>query len=701
MLRVILPSLLLAFCGNQSIGQQTTLPNGKVNEFRIIPEKISIVRDSFGVPHIFAPTDAEVAYGLAWAHAEDDFTTIQTLLLNAKGRLGAYLGKQGAAVDYVYGLLNTKATAAAQLEKMDPAFLRLINGYLMGLESYAKHHPEKLIYKDLFPLSLEEYLGAATFSIAVFCGVDRVLPSILNNTIATLPGFSGEGSNAFAIHSSRSATNENMLVINAHQPIEGPTAFYEAHLNSEEGWNIVGGLFPGAPLIFHGVNPHLGWAHTVNNPDKIDVYQLQTDKKHKGKYKVDGEWLTLEKRKIRLRIKGIPFPVSKKAYLSIYGPTVRNDAGNYFALRLPAIMDAAALQQWYAMNKAKGFTEFYSALRQQHLAMFNIVYADNKDTIFYISNGLIPLRNADTSLRWNSTLPGNTKATLWSTLKPIEALPQYVNPKSGYLFNTNHSPFLASEEKDNLPASSFDRNDGFELFDNNRSLRAKEMIGALQKISYEDLKRIKFDRQMPERIIYPYGYRSDSLWMMEETSMPDSLRNLLRVLKTWDRKAGPESKGAAAFLLAYHTVPQVMSNRNGAPLTKTQAIEVVKRVHTHLTQHFGSTDVSLGEVQKLIRGKEEWPQGGLPDVLAAVSTSPYEQGKRKMTSGDAYIALVRFPANGGLPKIETINTFGASNNANDPHFADQRPLYQAQQLKPMTLDKNEILKKSKKIYSPK
>ena len=206
---------------------------------------------------------------------------------------------------------------------------------------------------------------------------------------------------------------------------------------------------------------------------------------------------------------------------------------------------------------------------------------------------------------------------------------------------------------------------------------------------------------MPDRIIYPYGYRSDSLWMMEETSMPDSLRNLLRGLKTWDRKAGPESKGAAAFLLAYHTVPQVMSNRNGGPLTKTQAIEVVKRVHTHLTQHFGSTDVSLGEVQKLIRGKEEWPQGGLPDVLAAVSTSPYEQGKRKMTSGDAYIALVRFPANGGLPKIETINTFGASNNANDPHFADQRPLYQAQQLKPMTLDKNEILKKSKKIYSPK
>ena len=112
--------------------------------------------------------------------------------------------------------------------------------------------------------------------------------------------------------------------------------------------------------------------HLVLLQDKIDVYQLQTDKAHPGQYKVDGEWLTLQKRKIKLNIKGIPFPVTKVAYESIYGPTVKSPAGAYFSLRLPSLMDAGALQQWYAMNRATNFTEFKAALNQNHLPMFNI-----------------------------------------------------------------------------------------------------------------------------------------------------------------------------------------------------------------------------------------------------------------------------------------------------------------------------------------
>src|SRR5678816_921854 len=106
------------------------------------PGRITIARDSFGVPHIFAPTDPEVAYGLAWAHAEDDFETIQTLMLTAKGRLGTHLGKKGATVDYVFGLLNTKATVDSQINQLDPKFINLLKGYLLGIEAYAKAHPK-------------------------------------------------------------------------------------------------------------------------------------------------------------------------------------------------------------------------------------------------------------------------------------------------------------------------------------------------------------------------------------------------------------------------------------------------------------------------------------------------------------------------------------------------------------------------------
>jgi len=661
--------------------------------------KITIARDSFGVPHIFAPTDPEVAYGIAWAHAEDDFTTIQTLLLTGKGKLATYLGKKGAPVDFVVGLLNTKATVQAQIGQMDPKFLALVKGYLMGLEAYANAHPKEILNKHVFPITIEEYLSATVFSVAVFCGVDKTLPKILNGTIPQLAGFTGEGSNAFAIHANKSTTGENMLVINAHQPIEGATAFYEAHLQSEEGWNILGGLFPGAPLIFHGVTPNLAWAHTVNFQDKIDVFQLQTDKAHPGAYKVDDSWLALEKRRIKLNIKGLPFPIFKTVYNSIYGPTVATPEGQYFSMRLPALMDAGALQQWYAMNRAENFTGFKKALEQNHLPMFNIMYADNKDTIFYISNGKMPYRNADTAYHWNSTVPGNTMATLWTKYKPLSELPQQLNPASGYLFNTNHSPFLATDEKYNLDPKKYDVNDGYETYHNNRSQRAKDLIDPLDKISYTDLKRIKFDRSLPNKILFPYGFTADSMFLVDENKYP-ALAPIITTLKKWDHAAVAENKGAAIYNIAYYLVPQVMEGRKNDKLSMQEAVVVYEKIDEYLRKKFGRTDIVLGDLQKLVRGDQSWPQGGMPDVLAAVMSEPYKNGTRKMNSGDAYINIVRFPKDGSLPHIETINTFGASMHKESPHFADQRAMYQEQVLKPMTLDKNVVLKNAEKVYHP-
>lgn len=662
-------------------------------------EQINIARDSFGVPHIFAPTDPEVAYGLAWAHAEDDFATIQTLILTGKGKVATHLGKKGAPIDFVFGLLNTKATVLAQMNQFDPKFIQLIKGYLLGLEAYAKAYPDKVLNKHVFPISIEDYLASTAFSVAIFCGVDKALPKILNGTMPKLEGFTGEGSNAFAINANKSASGETMLVINAHQPIEGPTAFYEAHLQSEEGWNILGGLFPGAPLIFHGVTPNLSWAHTVNFQDKIDIYQLETSKARPNEYKVDGNWLKLEKRSIKLNIKGIPFPIYKTAYQSIYGPTVATPQGDYFSMRLPALMDAASLQQWYAMNKATNFTAFKGALEQNHLPMFNIIYADKSDTIFYISNGKMPYRNADKKYNWSSTLPGNTTATLWNEFKPMSAFPQYLNPKSGYLFNTNHSPFLASSEQDNLQATNFDVNDGFETYHNNRSRRAKDLIDQLDKISYEDIKRIKFDRQLPDTILYPYGYTADSLFLIDENKYPQ-LATLITTLKTWDHNAVADSRGALIYNLAYYNVPLVMEGRKNDKLTIIEAVKVYQNIFDFLQNNYGRTDLTLGDVQRLVRGNENWPQGGMPDVLAAVMSEPLGKDKRKMNSGDAYIGFVKFPKNGGLPLIETVNTFGASFNKGDKHYNDQRAMYQAQQLKKMTLDKNEVLQKAERVYHP-
>src|SRR5205085_1547280 len=194
-------------------------------EAQIDPSKITIARDSFGVPHIFAHTDPETAYGLAWAHAEDDFNTLQLVVLPGKAKLGTALGKKGAEADYVINLLRYRQLVDAQWNTLSDDFIALIKGYVAGLNAYAKAHPAEVKYKKAFPFDVKEYMTVVIFSVAIFCGVDQMLPRILGGRIATIPGFSPQGSNAFASHPSKTTTGEPSLAINAHQPLEGATAF--------------------------------------------------------------------------------------------------------------------------------------------------------------------------------------------------------------------------------------------------------------------------------------------------------------------------------------------------------------------------------------------------------------------------------------------------------------------------------------------
>ena len=662
---------------------------------QISPTNITIARDSFGIPHVFAKTDAEVAYGIAWAHAEDDFETLQLVVLSGKAKLGTGLGKKGAEGDYVINLLRIRKTVEEQWNTLSPDFVELIKGYVAGLNGYAKAHPKEVKYKKAFPFDEKEYLTAVVFSISLFCGVDKALPEILGGKVATIPGFNTDGSNAFAMNSTKTTTGESFLAINAHQPNTGPVAFYEAHLQSEQGWNMLGGLFPGGCLIFHGTNENLGWAHTVNYQDKIDIFQLETNPANKNQYKIDGEWINLEEDKAKLKVKGIPITIGKKIWWSKYGPTVKTDKGT-FALRVPAIMDIKALEQWYRMNKAKNFTEFYKALSMTSLPMFNIMYADRYDTIFYVSNGKMPRRNPDPKYNWKSTLPGNTAATLWTEFKPITELPQYINPSSGYLFNTNHSPFLATDAKNNLDGKKFDKNDGYETYHNNRSQRVTELINS-DKVDYTSFKRIKFDQQLPKQLKYTYGI--DSMFNLNINDHP-AIKEVISNFQSWDKKSITTSKGAAVFLLTYYYLADKLKGVAARQITKAEAIETFQYVNDYMLRHFGKTDLVLGDIQKLVRGDEESPAWGFPDVLTPSFSEPYKNGMWKVTGGDAYICFVRYPKNGGLPQIESVNTFGASMHPDSPHFKDQLQLFQQQQTKKMTLDKQEVLKTAKKIYHP-
>jgi acyl-homoserine-lactone acylase len=666
------------------------LLNGQID-----PRNITIVRDSFGVPHIFAKTDPEVSYGLAWAYCEDDFASLQMVALPAKKAMGRAFGKNAVAADYAFDFFQCMEITEEKWKTLSPEFIELITGYVQGVNDYAATHPEEVMVKKVFPITIKEYIASSVLALTKFNGGDQALQQIFNNQVKWLIDYDKMGSNGIAVHPSRTTEGVAYLAINAHQPNEGPEAFYEAHVQSEDGWNALGGLLAGGPCILHGVNEHYGWAHTVNLCDRMDIFQLEMHPKKKYHYKYDGEWEKLKIKKVSLRIKGIPIPISKKALSSKYGPTLINEQGA-FSVRLGANQEIRALDQWYQMNKGKQFSDFYKALNIQGLSMFNIIYADRYDTIFYVNNALMPVRKEDPSLNWQKTLPGNTSTTLWTQFRPLQALPQYVNPSSGFLFNTNHSPFSASSGIDNLSVSQFSPADGWETMENNRSIRFRQRFEAIPKIDFQTFRDIKFDRKYPEKLTFMY--QLDSLFLLDNVTDAQESQ-LLNTLKTWDFQGTAESKGAAVFMLIYEYLARSLRGQEARAITKEEAVKALNYTKKYLLDHFGTLDLTLGDIQKLVRGSKEYPVGGLPDLLAPQWSRPYEGGKRKIVGGDAYVMLVKFPEN-ELPVIETVNTYGASSHPENPHFNDQIPLFLAQKTKSMTLDKQKVMAQAERIYSP-
>lgn len=328
--------------------------------------------------------------------------------------------------------------------------------------------------------------------------------------------------------------------------------------------------------------------------------------------------------------------------------------------------------------------------------MFNIMYADRYDTIFYISNALMPVRDASLKYNWKRTLPGNTSKTLWTRFRTEKELPQYINPESGFLFNTNHSPFLATAAADNLPSSAFAKTDGWELYHLNRSVRFMELFPQDQKLDYEKFKRIKFDLQLPS--VMQYAYKLDSMFSLNENEYP-ALAPLITSFRQWDKRGDATSKGAAVFLLTYEYLKKALQGQAPRAITKQEAVETFNYVNSYMQTNFGRTDITLGDLQKLVRGDKEWPLGGFPDLLSPQWTEPFANGKLKSIGGDGLIMFVRF-AKEGLPKIETINMYGASAKPGNKHFDDQVDMYLKQQTKKMTLDKTEVYKNAERVYHP-
>ena len=663
---------------------------------QINPENIDIVRDSYGVPHIFAKTDAEVSYGLAWAHAEDDFETIQLAFLAGNSMLSNHLGSEGAPADFISKFIGSKEIVDKKYNEISDEYKLVLEGYALGLNSYAKKFPDKVLYKKLFPLTPKMMLRYGQLQLFIRSKGGEWVGKILSDK--TQEDYIDQnliGSNFIAMNSSKTKSGESFLVINTHQPLEGPTSWYEAHINSEEGTNILGTLYPGTPHILIGVNENLGWSHTFNNLDIFDVYKLEMTKGLK--YIVDGEEYKLEKDKAKIKIKilGLKIPINRKFYKSIFGPTLKNKKG-FYSIRAPILHSINALEQWWRMGKAKNFNEFYSTLKMKGLTGVNIAYADKYDTIFYMSDGLIPKR--EQGYNWKEIVPGNTKKTLWTETYDIEDLPQVIQPKSGYIYNANHSPFKSTSNDENPNPNNFNPDMAFELFYNNRSIRLKKLIDEKDKISYEEFRKIKNDNSFPEKLSYSFM----DINPLFEISLDSNheLKNMLDILQSWDRKTDIDSVGAGIYgVLYYHLLDKyrgyIFKNR---VLSEEVLLSALKEVKSYIIKNFGYLEITLGDFQKLVRGNIELPIWGLPDVVTTMVSTKYKDGKRRVFAGESYIGYIRFNEDG--PTIESVISYGNSEVPESKHYDDQMKLYQNFKLKKVSMNKEEIYKNASKIYNP-
>jgi len=666
---------------------------------QINPDHIEIIRDNYGVPHIYAATDPEVAYGFAWAQAEDHFKLIQEGYLAGNGLLGKLIGLKGAGADFLTQLIQSEETVDKYYNTLDKKFIALAEAFAAGLNAYSKKHPEEILEKKLFPLTVKKLLRYTQLQLFISNEADKLVSGIVNNSLSWPYKIEedSKGSNFIAVSRNRTGSDETFLAINTHQPLEGPTSWYEAHLVSEEGTNIIGAAFPGTPCILTGANEYLGWTHTVNYPDKADVFALQMHPKKKDVYLVDGKPYKLEKFKAKLTVKflGINIPIKKKFYKSIYGPTLKNKTGVY-SVRTPSTTNITAIEQWWKMNKATNFSEFYEALEMKALPGYNIGYADRNDTIFYISNGKIPIRAK--GYDWTDVVPGNTKETLWDSYYDIKDLPQVVKPASGFVYNANHSPFKSSSEADNPIAENFAKEINFETYDNNRSTRLLKLLEEEERIDYKRFKRIKYDHQLPTPLQYNY-MDLNPLFDMKVADYPE-VSTLLTDIQNWDRITNTTSYGAGAYAsLYYQLTPFYYQLGKDRVFTKEALYEALKITKAHLKTYFNAERIQLGEFQKLVRGDKELPIFGLPDVVTAMRGQPYKDGKIKITHGESYIGLVRFTPN--KTYFESVISFGNSRRPESPHYTDQMELYSNFETKTMSFDRSDVMKTAKRVYAPK
>ena len=700
-------------------------------------QNITIVRDTWGIAHVYGRTDADAVFGVIYAQAEDDFNRVETNFLNSMGRLAEAEGEGEIYRDLRMKIFIDPDDMKAQYQKSPDWLKKLMNAWADGLNYYLHTHPnvkarvinrferwmalsfsEGSIGGDIERVNLtelEKFYGhgprtqtASAFAPPAFRRDKEVEPAYVEPT----------GSNGAAVAPSNTTAHHALLLINPH------TSFFfrsEAQMVSDEGLNAYGALTWGQFFIYQGFNDRAGWMHTSSGVDNIDEYlETVVRKGDTFYYKYGNEERALKTGKIVVPYKSGTGMARKEftVYRTHHGPVVREADSKWVSVRLMQ-EPMKALMQSYSRTKAKNYKTFRDTMELHTNSSNNTIFADAEGNIAYFHSNFIPRR--DPKFDWTRPVEGSDPATEWKGVLSIDETPGLLNPKGGWLYNTNNHPWSAagpdSPKKADFPA--YVERGG----ENPRGLHAIRVLQNRKDFTLDSLVAAAYDSYQPgfEAQIPPLL----KAWDATPASSPlkGKVGEQIAMLRDWDYRWSTASvPNSIAVYWSEELGRQVAADARKAGIstdeyiatkaTPDQMLQALSAASEKLTNDFGSWKTPWGTINRYQRNNGDIVQkfdDAAPSTpvmftsarwgsLASFGARTYP-GTKKMygTSGNSFVAVVEF---GDRVRARAVTAGGESGDPKSAHFGDQATRYATGDLREVYFYRPDVEQHVERQYHP-
>ena len=679
----------------------TRIPVKPLMDRTISNEIVTIYRDVYGVPHIYADTNEGVMYGFGYAQAEDHLEAMILKFIKANGKLSEFFGKKYLFSDIEMNLCKIREMAEERYMEIDPQVRSMLEAFAAGINKYIAENVNNVSH---WVLKAAPITGIDIVALGRYdsCSMDLKL------AFDELQGITRthSQSNEWVIDETKTANGYVMLQADPHLGWGVDSRFYEAHLVGGD-FNISGGTNYGMPVIGIGHTDTFGVAITSNSPDTADIY-IETLNKNNTQYLFNGRWYDIINEPVTINILNAA-PVKIPRYYTHNGERIilywNLTTHKAYSARLVSMNEINYLTQAFKLNTARNLTELKQGFSNLNCTTGNIAYGDIYGNIYYLYYARQPLKSLDYD--WTLPVDGSIKDTEWRDLIPFEDLPQIENPASHYLINNNVDPWYVTENNsinpEDYPPYLFhkkpDMSGGFGY--GIRQLRAMSFISPDPSLTFEEMKNIAFDNYLlVAEWIKPLIKASvnDSMARQYVTEPFSQLIDpAFQILDKWNNYAVKNSTGITLFSILYDNIPLTFGPNfipNPDNLTLRDKITILWALAlaaNWIYQTYGRLDVPWGDVHKIKRGIQEFSVNGSnkkDQALRLTSVEDFENGTGYCNQGSSYMMLMVFS---NPIKAFSSKPYGQSEDPNSSHFADLTELYCNDQFKPAWFTLDDVL----------